>query len=241
MGRRPTGRDVSSAAAPPLIPTRGIDHGCEPSRAGARFSCARRARRGRRTGRIGSIGVRRVAARGCPPCWARSCAGSAAMCWCHGRALSSAGERRPYKAEVVGSNPTAPTTNTPGHVHGRCYAVLCSAPRSVRLVMFIRFPLTASQAERLSAGDETDIRARSPLEVTFLPPVCEVCEIDWGEAAVSCQVRRASRIGTSDRALPPGQGPGKVATECEGRRAVRRNLPRPTTPSSCCCDGPSRP
>ena len=110
MGRRPTGRDVSSAAAPPSIPTRGIDHGCEPSGAGARCSCARRARRRRRTGRSGSTVVRRVAARGCPPCWARSCAGSAAMCWCHERALSSAGERRPYKAEVVGSIPTAPTT-----------------------------------------------------------------------------------------------------------------------------------
>jgi hypothetical protein len=109
MGSRPTGRGVSSAAAPPSIPTRGIDHGCEPSRAGARCLCARRARRGRRTGRSGSTGVRRVAARGCPPCWARLCAGSAAMCWCHERALSSAGERRPYKAEVVGSIPTAPT------------------------------------------------------------------------------------------------------------------------------------
>jgi hypothetical protein len=109
MGRRPTGRDVSSAAAPPSIPTRGIDHGCEPSRAGARCSCARRARRGPLIGRTGSTGVRRVAARGCPPCLARSCAGSAAMCWFHERALSSAGERRPYKAEVVGSIPTAPT------------------------------------------------------------------------------------------------------------------------------------
>ena len=110
MGRRPTGRDASSAAAPPSIPPRGIVHGCERCRAGARCSCARRARRPPRTGRSGSIAVRSVGARGCRPCWVRWCAGSAATRRSHERALSSAGERRPYKAEVVGSIPTAPTS-----------------------------------------------------------------------------------------------------------------------------------
>ena len=109
MSRRPTGRDVSSAADPPSIPARRIARGCERCRAGARCSCARRVRRLPRTGGSGSTAVQNVGARGCPPCWAKWCAGSVVMRRSHERALSSAGERRPYKAEVVGSIPTAPT------------------------------------------------------------------------------------------------------------------------------------
>lgn len=53
-------------------------------------------------------------------------------------------------------------------------------------VTYLRFPLTDRQAQQLASGDEGMLRARSPLDVTILPPVCEVCETDWTTALASC-------------------------------------------------------
>jgi hypothetical protein len=54
-------------------------------------------------------------------------------------------------------------------------------------VSFLGFPLTAEQAERLSAGDGwSEIQTENPLEVTIGPPVCERCGEDYQTAPRSC-------------------------------------------------------
>jgi hypothetical protein len=53
-------------------------------------------------------------------------------------------------------------------------------------VTYLRFPLTPAQAQQLASGDDGVLRARSPLDVSILPPVCEVCEIEWAAAQESC-------------------------------------------------------
>jgi len=53
-------------------------------------------------------------------------------------------------------------------------------------VTYLRFPLTDAQAQQLASGDEGVLRARSPLDVSILPPICEVCETEWLAAEESC-------------------------------------------------------
>jgi hypothetical protein len=53
-------------------------------------------------------------------------------------------------------------------------------------VTFLRFPLTAEQAERLAGGNHSDLRAHNPLEITIGPPVCERCGEDYVTAPWSC-------------------------------------------------------
>jgi len=53
-------------------------------------------------------------------------------------------------------------------------------------VSFLRFPLTADQAERMATGDRGEIRARNPLDITIGPPVCERCGCDYETAPWSC-------------------------------------------------------
>jgi hypothetical protein len=53
-------------------------------------------------------------------------------------------------------------------------------------ITLLRFPLTDAQAERLAGGDESKLRAGSPLDVTISAPVCETCQLDWDAAPYSC-------------------------------------------------------
>jgi hypothetical protein len=53
-------------------------------------------------------------------------------------------------------------------------------------VSFLRFPLTAEQAERMANGDRQEIKAQNPLNITIGPPVCERCGEDYLTAAWSC-------------------------------------------------------
>jgi hypothetical protein len=55
-------------------------------------------------------------------------------------------------------------------------------------VSFLRFPLTAEQAERMANGNRQEIRAENPLDITIGPPVCERCGGDYLTAAWSCSV-----------------------------------------------------
>jgi hypothetical protein len=60
-------------------------------------------------------------------------------------------------------------------------------PTEVSWVTFLRFPLTAEQAERLTAGDGwSEVQARNPLEVTIGPAVCERCGEDYDSAPWGC-------------------------------------------------------
>jgi hypothetical protein len=116
--RRLTGRAVTSAAAPRSTPASANGRGRGRSLAGARCSCARRARPILIGPRISTDAIS-VRARGFRRCWITWCVGSAGMQGFR-RALSSAGERRPYKAEVVGSIPTAPTLVMSQDIVDRC-------------------------------------------------------------------------------------------------------------------------
>jgi hypothetical protein len=53
-------------------------------------------------------------------------------------------------------------------------------------VSFLRFPLTAEQAERMAHGDRREIKAQNPLDIAIGPPVCERCGEDYLTAAWSC-------------------------------------------------------
>ena len=53
-------------------------------------------------------------------------------------------------------------------------------------VTFLRFPLTEEQAAQLATGDESDLRASNPLDISISPPVCERCETEFAHAAYSC-------------------------------------------------------
>jgi hypothetical protein len=130
------GRDAFSAGGRPMTPTSGNARGPARSAAGARSWSAPAARPNGRTGWTSWTAVRAAGARGSPPPLARSCAGRADTSRRRPEpraasrtpapdpspraplrltdpdqlgALSSAVERRPYKAEVGGSTPPAPT------------------------------------------------------------------------------------------------------------------------------------
>lgn len=53
-------------------------------------------------------------------------------------------------------------------------------------VTLMAFPLTEEQAAMLAAGDKSDLLAGSPLDMEFTSPVCERCQLDYGEAPHSC-------------------------------------------------------
>jgi hypothetical protein len=54
-------------------------------------------------------------------------------------------------------------------------------------VTFLTFPLSEEQAVILATGDESSIRASSPLDITISTPVCLRCELEYREAAYSCR------------------------------------------------------
>ncbi len=53
-------------------------------------------------------------------------------------------------------------------------------------VTFLTFPLSEEQAKILATGDESQIRASNPLDVTISKPVCLRCEVEYADAAYSC-------------------------------------------------------
>ncbi len=53
-------------------------------------------------------------------------------------------------------------------------------------VTFLTFPLSEEQAAILATGDERNIRASNPLDITISTPVCLRCEVEYADAAYSC-------------------------------------------------------
>lgn len=53
-------------------------------------------------------------------------------------------------------------------------------------VTFLTFPLSEEQAAILATGNDSSIRASSPLDISISTPVCLRCELEYREAAYSC-------------------------------------------------------
>jgi hypothetical protein len=53
-------------------------------------------------------------------------------------------------------------------------------------VSLLSLPLTEEQAENLASRGEASIDKSRQLNVTFSPPICEVCEQSWEEKTYSC-------------------------------------------------------
>jgi hypothetical protein len=53
-------------------------------------------------------------------------------------------------------------------------------------VTLMAFPLTEEQAARLAVGDKSDFTAAGPLDMEFTSPVCQRCQLNYGEAPYSC-------------------------------------------------------
>ena len=102
-----------SAADPPTIPTSAsaVGAGGAGRPAGADLPCVPAS-----TGRTGLrawTGARRAEGRACRRCSARSCAERAVIPTRERGRLAQLEERRPYKAKVGGSRPSAPTIKRP--------------------------------------------------------------------------------------------------------------------------------
>jgi hypothetical protein len=58
--------------------------------------------------------------------------------------------------------------------------------RRHRWVNLLRFPLSEGQAELLVTVGEASIDQSRGIDVTFSPPICEVCGQSWDERTYSC-------------------------------------------------------
>lgn len=53
-------------------------------------------------------------------------------------------------------------------------------------VTVMYFPLAEEQAAKLAAGDKSDFKAAGPLDMSFSPPICDRCQLEYADAPYSC-------------------------------------------------------
>jgi hypothetical protein len=51
-------------------------------------------------------------------------------------------------------------------------------------VMYV--PLTEEQAAKLAAGDSSEFTAAGTLDMSFSPPICDRCQLEYASAPYSC-------------------------------------------------------